>query len=138
MQAAPVGSDFCAALSTATQKTVKSPWLVTTHSNAPASSAMGSKDADVKVFDSMGKWSNVKEVLESKGFKIGVQVHTPKENNNIVYKIESMQDDKLKLVSDGWYAVYDANDFLKGKFVIYDVKKDPSGCIACPCECKHS
>ncbi|CAK0848165.1 unnamed protein product, partial [Prorocentrum cordatum] len=78
----------------------------------------------VKTFDQRGEWVNVSETLAVKGFKAGVTVYNSQEGDESVHEIKAIDGQNVKMQTGDVERTIDAEDFMRNKFAIYDIKKE--------------
>ena len=119
---ANIGFECWQTLCNTTGKTAPCPFQPKQAQTAPQSEQK--PDTTVKQYDQQGNWTNQVAVLEAKGFKTGTTVYHIKDGDEVVYTITSIDGGKVKIKSGLKECIKDAEDFLRGKFAVYGVKKE--------------
>ena len=119
---ANIGFECWQTLCNTTGKTTPCPFQPKQAPTAPQSEQK--PDTTVKQYDQQGNWTNQVAVLETKGFKTGTAVYHIKDGDEVVYTITSIDGGKVKIKSGLKECIKDAEDFLRGKFAVYGVKKE--------------
>ena len=119
---ANIGFECWQTLCNTTGKTTPCPFQPKQAPTAPQSEQK--PDTTVKQYDQQGNWTNQVAVLEAKGFKTGTTVYHIKDGDEVVYTITSIDGGKVKIKSGLKECIKDAEDFLRGKFAVYGVKKE--------------
>lgn len=102
---------------------VRCPWKAKAVAHAPQCASSVSSTG-VKTFDQRGEWVNVSETLAVKGFKVGVTVYNRQEGDESVYEIKAIDGQNVKMQTGDVERTIDAEDFMRNKFAIYDIKKE--------------
>ena len=118
-----IGYECWQALCTATGKTCPCPFQMK-RSDTDAAPSDQKPDTTVKKYNQQGTWTNQVEVLNGKGFKVGVTVYNRQEGEASLYVIQEFSGQQVKLKKGNVARTISAQEFMENKYAVYDVKKE--------------